>query len=119
MTKDEHLQQEAAIREEALLQLYAAAIVAFPELTAQLQPLSDQHAAHRAALGADPLPTPSPTADRKLLGRTASEARRNLAALESGTAKSHATAVPLAGRAVAQVLASLAACEAAHAEVLR
>jgi hypothetical protein len=118
-SRDERLRQEAAIREEALLQLYAAAILAFPALAGELQPLSDQHLAHRTALGADPLPTPSPTAEPVLIGPTAVEARRNLAALETGTSQGHAVAAAQAARPLAQVLASLSACEAAHAAVLR
>ncbi|MCW2545476.1 MAG: hypothetical protein JWM40_3028, partial [Frankiales bacterium] len=92
-TKDERLQQEAAIREEALLQLYAAAILAFPSLAPELQPLSDQHVAHRRALGAGPLPTPSATAEPVLVGRRVAVARKNLAALVSGTGEGHAAAV--------------------------
>jgi hypothetical protein len=118
-TRDERLSAEAAIREEALIGLYAAALAAFPALAAELQPLADQHQQHRAALGAEPLPTPLATSDPALLGRTPAEARKNLAALEQGTAKGHADSALTAGRALAQVLASLSACEAAHAEVLR
>ncbi|MCW2544965.1 MAG: hypothetical protein JWM40_2517, partial [Frankiales bacterium] len=54
-----------------------------------------------------------------LVGRTVAAARKNLAALESGTAQGHAAAVAQASRPLAQVLASLSACEAAHAEALR
>ncbi|MCU1588337.1 MAG: hypothetical protein JWN31_1830 [Frankiales bacterium] len=118
-SKDDRLREEAAIREEALLRLYAAALIAFPALTAELQPLQAQHVEHRTALGAQPLPSAITRADPRLLGRTPAEARRNLAALEKGTADGHAAAVPSAGRPLAQVLASLSACEAAHAEALR
>ena len=115
VSPDERLKQRAAIREDALLQLYAAAAAAFPELAARLAPLSQDHARHRAALGAPAaVPTGAP-----LVAATPRAALQRLAALERETAAGHAAAAITASRPVAQVLASLAACESSHAAVLR
>ena len=118
-SKDDRLREEAAIREEALLELYAAALAAFPDLATELEPLRRQHQEHRVALGARELPEGQAIAAGSLLGGTRQQARVRVAALERATADGHAAAVLPAGRALAQVLASLSACEAAHAEALR
>lgn len=115
---DDRLRQEAGIREEALIALYASAVWRFPVLAAELRPLMDQHQQHRQALGLAVLPSPTPQAEPVLL-RSPAEARRNLGALEKGTAQGHAAALAGAGPELAQVLASLSACEAGHAEALR
>ncbi len=116
VTADERRTKEAAIREEALLSLYEAALAAFPALTALLAPLRDDHVQHRKALGGSA--TPIATASPGSVGKTPVEARLRIAALEKATATSHATQALRAGRALAPLLASLSACEASHVAVL-
>ena len=115
-TRDDLLRQQAAVREEALLRMYNAALAAFPVLAPELGPLRDHHVQHRAALGATVAVTE--TAAPALLGTTAAEARTRIAALEKGTSQLHAKAALMAGRELAPLLASLAACESSHAELL-
>ena len=98
-------------REQGLVDAYGAALRALPEHTALLAPLLGDHAAHLAALG--PAPSPSPT--RSPLPR-ASLAR--LAALERSAAAQHARDALVASHELAALLASLAACEASHVAVL-
>lgn len=116
VSADELRRREAAIREQALLQLYDAALAAFPALAPVLTPLREDHVQHRRALGGAALPTA--TASPGLIGKTAADARRRIQALERETATQHAAAALAAGRGLAPLLASLSACESAHVAVL-
>lgn len=116
VSADERRMQDAAVREEALIQLYDATLAAFPALAPVLTPLREDHVQHRKALGASV--TPTGTAAPALVAKTPAEARRRLAALESATAGAHADTALVCARGLAPLFASLAACETAHLVVL-
>lgn len=116
---------ETVIHDEAaLIALYAAVMAAHQSLGDRLRPLRDHHAQHLAVLerhyvpGTDsgtvtPAPRPPATAPT---GQS-----RALSALRSAERRAAAARADEAGRAapgLAQLLASIGACEAAHAQVL-
>lgn len=116
---------EGVIHDEAaLIALYAAVMTEHQSLGERLRPLQDHHAQHLAVLkrhyvpGTDsgtatPEPRPSATAPT---GQS-----RALSALRSAERKAAAARAGEVGRAtpgLAQLLASIGACEAAHAQVL-
>ena len=100
---------------------YAAAIAAFPDLAGLLVPLEAEHAAHVAALDTTPASgtaaPPSSTASGPAPA-VAGEALAALAAAERASAAARVADLLAASPAVARLLASIAACQAAHAAVL-
>ena len=115
----------ARSREQVLLDAYTQAVAAHPELSAELIELSGHHSEHLAALGlsaAPATPAVSPPVPGRLAPSTAATARATrarLSSLEREAADAHGAAAVLASRALAPILASLCACEATHAMVLR
>lgn len=116
---------DGVIQNEAdLIALYEAVMAAHQALGARLRPLHDHHARHLAVLqrhyvpGTDsgtttPAPRPAATAP-------AGESRA-LAALRAAEREAAAARAGEVGRAapgLAQLLAGIGACEAAHAQVL-
>lgn len=133
-TLDETLRAAAAAREQSLVDAYVAALREHPGLTSTLAPVLGDHAAHLAALRPDtpsatatatPVTTPLTTRTPRAPARSAAATLAGLAALEHEAATEHSTAAERAetdiscGRVLAPLLASLAACEASHAVVLR
>jgi hypothetical protein len=119
---DVALTEAARNREHALLDAYTAVTAAFPQLSGELSALATDHAQHLAALGpstASGQATSTPSASTAPSGPHPRAALTRLAALEGATAKEHGEAAVVASRALAPVLASLAACEASHVAVLR
>ncbi len=132
----------AAARERALITQYDQALLADPTRAALLRALRDQHAQHLAALesvaggtttrtpaapggsatagtgspATPPAPAPSTAGPLSLAERAATNAR--LAQAEREAAAAHARDALPAGRALAAVLASLAASESSHPLVL-
>lgn len=109
----------AAARERALLAAYDDLLARHPGLAPLLSTYRADHAAHLHALepGAVVSATVTP-APRRSPRKAEAQARRRLRALEARTAEAHARAAVSAPLAQAGLLASLAACEAAHAELL-
>ncbi len=116
----------AIATEQRLIALYGAVIAAHPGLSARLNPLLAHHQAHLTALRAyyrpatgvksaspSPTATPSPTAPS---GTAASLAALRGAEQAADTARARdVTKVPAA---LAQLFASIGACEAGHATLL-
>jgi hypothetical protein len=105
--------------ETALIALYDAVLAAHPGLHTRLDPLRDHHTRHLAVLrqhlirgGAPPTVTPPavPAGQARALGA--------LRAAESRAAAARADEVRRAAPGLAQLLASIGACEAGHAQVL-
>ena len=115
----------ARSREQVLLDAYGQAVAAHPELSAELANLSAHHSEHLAALGLSTAPAtpadaqPVPARLAPSTSATARAARARLSNLEREAANAHGAAAVLASRALAPILASLGACEAAHAAVLQ
>lgn len=123
--RDVVLADEAADRERVLLAAYDAAMTAVPALVPRLSPLRAEHAEHLAALvpGVAPAATPSPAPTGPPLRvpavpADAAGALAVLRALETDTADRHGGAAVRSGRGLAVVLASAAASEASHVQVL-
>lgn len=111
----------AQARERALLAAYRVEAVRLPHLATELQAFADDHIEHLMALGGEPgtlLPTPPTAAQRADSSRPAVAARKRLAALERIAGAEHAKAAGTASLKLAPVLASMCACESAHAAVL-
>ncbi|GAA1681620.1 hypothetical protein GCM10009765_33470 [Fodinicola feengrottensis] len=118
--------------EQALLAGYDSAIGGHSSLADQLAGVRADHAAHVKALAAllarrdpDPDPSPSPsgqhgsvTPDGSLAGGSSSSARQTLAGLEKQQTTAAVAGCLIAADAEAALLASLAAAEASHLEVL-
>jgi len=123
-TPDEALRLHAVTREQALVDAYRAALLERPDLTIRLAPLLGDHTAHLAALLPDVAPSATDSPSPTLPPRSAKQVLTALAVLEREAATAHATAAERAEkgtsctRALAPLLASLAACEASHAAVL-
>jgi hypothetical protein len=111
-----------------LVRAYAAATAAFPGLRSRLSPLAAEHEAHVAALrgpaGSARLPSPTgsvssapPPAPQ--VPATATATVRWLADLEHRAARRRRRSCLRAGPDLARLLGSVAACEAAHASLLR
>jgi hypothetical protein len=115
---------EGAIQSEAaLIALYDAVLAAHRGLLPRLGPLRDHHARHLAVLRrhyvpgtGTATPTPPPPAPRVPAGE--SRAVGALRAAERGAAAARADEVRRAAPGLAQLLASIGACEAGHAQVL-
>jgi hypothetical protein len=115
---------EGAIQgEAALIALYDAVLAAHQDLRGRLGPLRDHHARHLAVLRRQYVPgtvTASPTPPPPAPPAPAGESRalRALWAAERRAAAARADEVRRAAPGLAQLLASIGACEAGHAQVL-
>jgi hypothetical protein len=100
--------------EQSLIAQYQAFITAFPELSADLTPLLEQHADHAKAIGVKATATSAPVA--------AADARTAIAVLadaERAAAKSRrASCVAATDPGLARLVALIAASEASHAPAL-
>lgn len=103
---------EVATSEQALIDLYAAAIATNPTVADQLQVIADQHADHLAALGVAAQPaSPAPTAGTSLA---------DLRDAERQAARQRRTAcVASSDGELARTLALIAASEASHVAALK
>lgn len=106
--------------ETRLLAQYDAVIAAHPGQAARLRPLREHHAQHLAVLKRNYVPgsrtgtaTPQPSAAATAAGGVA-----GLRAAERKAASARATEATHATPALAQLLASIGACEAGHAAEL-
>ena len=111
-----------AIRgEQNLLALYAAVVAAHPTLAARLTPLQQHHEDHLAALQAEG-PLPFGATDPPAVSAVPSAAPAALIVLrdtEHAQSESRvADCLAAAGPKLAAMLASIAACEAAHEAIL-
>jgi hypothetical protein len=114
--------------EQALLASYDAAIGGHSQLGDRLSGVRADHAAHVKALSAllarrEPDPSPSPStahapADNSLGSGSSSSARQQLATLERQQATAASAGCMAASGDEAALLASLAAAETSHVEVL-
>jgi hypothetical protein len=91
----------------------------YPDLAPRLSPYREDHAAHLHAVepGAVVSATVTPSA-RRTPRKAQAVLRRRLRLLEERAAAAHAEAAVTAPADQAALLASLAACEASHAELL-
>ncbi|WP_061299964.1 hypothetical protein [Herbidospora cretacea] len=102
---------------EKLVTLYQQAALSDAKLAPALQPFQQRHLAHLAALRrhlpkpGSPAATPTPVVDPEVTVEALKEAERAAAASRPGQALA---AVPV----VAQLVASIGACEAVHAQAL-
>lgn len=114
--------ESAAAGEHALIAAYAAVLHAHPELTPVLAPLRSDHQRHLAVL------TPHLSEDRRRHAAGAGHApvdavdvpaaAAGLRRMESAAQRDRAGSALEARPEVAMLLASIAACEAAHADAL-
>ena len=108
---------EDAVR--TLLVSYAAAAAAFPTLAARLAPYVSRHEQHLSALQPkQPSKSASPSATPTMLGN-ADGAVASLAAAEAAAAEAQLAGLAAVSGGMARLLAGIAACEAAHAALLR
>ena len=105
---------EVAGAEQSLIAQYQAFITAFPEMSADLTPLLEQHADHAKAIGVKATATSAPVA--------AADARTAIAVLadaERAAAKARrASCVAATDQGLARLVALIAASEASHAPAL-
>ena len=131
------LRRRGAIAAEvsALADLYAGVLDRVPAASAELATLAAEHAAHVDALLGPPAarrllrraatssPTasaaPSPSASAPTVPATLPEARADLAAAETAASRRRAGQSRTAEPGTARLLASIAACNAVHADLLR
>lgn len=119
---DAHRLEDAAAGERTLIAAYGDVLRAHPELAPVLAPLRSDHRQHLAAL----TPHLSEDARRRAAGARrapvdvadASAAREQLHRLEAAAQRERASGSLAARPEVAMLLASIAACEAAHADRL-
>ncbi len=121
----------AIMDEERLLARYAAVVRHHPRLRSRLEPLSADHRAHLGALRAQVSPTPrlptsspptevstpSPRPTRPV-PPTPAEALDDLARRERAAAGARVEPIGAVPPFLAQLLASIGACEATHAALL-
>lgn len=118
---DLRLRRRVAVEVRDLAAAYAAVRRAVPATAARLDPLAAEHEAHLAALEGPPAPTRSPSfpsGPATPVPTTAAAAVSWLAGLERAAAARRARQCLGAGPDLARLLASVGACEAAHAELL-
>lgn len=110
------LRARIADQESELISSYEAAVRRFPELAKDLNPILEQHRAHRTALGAaSASASPSATAT----AASAAETLALLAAAESAAADDCTTAcVKSTGEETARLLALISASEQSHVPYL-
>ena len=120
---DLRLRRRAAREVRRLAAAYAAVTAAFPATSAQLGPLAAEHEAHVTALeGPTPVPSisrsPSASPSAPRVPPTREQAVAWLAGSERAAARRRAAECLEAGPDLARLLASVGACEAAHAALL-
>lgn len=117
---DVALRAAAVERERGLLAAYDEALAADPSRATLLAPLRAEHAAHLGALEVAAMAPPSTSPDSSSRPGAAAvrTATARLRSVERRAAAEHAADALPASRALAQLLASLAAAEAAHAVAL-
>jgi hypothetical protein len=114
----------AIANEAALLALYEAVLAAHTSLAGRLAPLRDHHSQHLSVLRRHYVPgtnSGTPTAAPTPAATVPGSESRALAALRSAerrAAAARASEVRRAAPGLAQLLASIGACEAGHAQVL-
>lgn len=130
-TAEQRLRDRVAAEVAELAALYAAVIARFPQETADLSTYAAEHSAHVDALRGPAATrdagtgTPSasatagPAATVPEVAATRREARAQLAAAEETAARRRAGQAAQAPPGTARLLASIAACEAGHAALLR
>ena len=118
-TPTDRLLAAAAARERSLLAAYDEVLARHPDLAVRLSPYRADHAAHLLAVepAAVVSATVAPSA-RRTPPREQARLRARLRALEEQAAETYARAAAGAPPGHATLLASLAACEASHAELL-
>jgi hypothetical protein len=129
LTPDQRLARRVANEIAVLAAAYAATIAAHPKTRAALGPLAAEHHAHVAALVAllraapSDSPSPSgsisPSASPPVVAASAAEAVAALAAAERTAAARRRGQAGRAGPELARLLASIAACEAVHANLVK
>ncbi|MDQ6649447.1 MAG: ferritin-like domain-containing protein [Actinomycetota bacterium] len=122
--------ETARADEQALLALYDATLATHPVLSAQLTPIREHHQRHLQALPAtgagpspsataqSPFPAPVPSPGAPVVRPDPVAAVRALVEAENAAALRRAADCLVVARALAGVLASIAASEAAHAVAL-
>ena len=117
---DRALRARVAEQEATLIAAYEAITRQFPELAEDLNPILDQHRAHRAALAGDSAsPTASPSATPAPTPASAADALATLTAAESAAADDCTTAcVKCTGAETARLIALIAASEESHVPYL-
>lgn len=128
---DEAIRERVIVAERELVALYMAASAAHPELDAELQRFADRHLRHIAAIESTappltagaPTPTPSPgseTPTRPEIPADPEAAVQQLRDVETAAVEGRRTdCMEARDHQLATVLASIAACEAAHDRLLR
>jgi hypothetical protein len=105
---------EVAAAEQSLIAQYQTFITAFPELSAELTPLLDQHADHARAIGVK-----APASTAPVAAADARTAIAVLADIEREAAKARrASCVAATDPELARIVALIAASEASHAPAL-
>ncbi|RKS77391.1 hypothetical protein CLV35_1077 [Motilibacter peucedani] len=122
---DEALREAARTREAGLVAAHEAAVAARPELAARLAPLLAHHREHLAALGGTSSPAPTGSAPAGAGASTAPGTRPSAAtalarlrAAEAAAGTAALRTLPAASPRLRPLLASVGACEAAHAALL-
>lgn len=134
----EAIRDRAVAASRHLVALYAATVAQHPQLRARLAPLAAEHQAHLEALTGEPAaqqlplptheaqatltpapgePTPS-TTPQATVPRSPTAALAALAGAERAAADGRLRDLPAAPPELARLLASIAACQAVHAELL-
>ncbi len=113
---DDSVKAAVAAAEQQLIDLYDAALSAFPDLRPTLQPIRSQHAEHLAAVGG----TPTESGESAALGATtATAALRELASQERRASGQRVSAcVDANASELAWVLSLIGASESQHAAAL-
>lgn len=119
----------ALTAEDRLLAAYTAVAERHRKLAGELAAFRKRHEAHRAALvarlpdghpaGATPTPSASPSASASPTATPSATSVADLVEAEREAAADRVTDALAAGPTLAQVLAGMGACAAAHAQLLR
>ncbi|MQA82357.1 MAG: hypothetical protein GEV10_28500 [Streptosporangiales bacterium] len=119
----------ALTAEDQLLVAYAAVAERHPKLAGELAAFRKRHEAHRAALvarlpaghlaGRTPTPSASPSPTGTTTATPSATDVADLVEAEREAAADRVTDALAAGPTLAQVLAGMGACAAAHAQLLR
>ena len=131
VSADQRLARRVAKEITVLAAAYAATIAVHPRANSALAPLAAEHEAHVVALVAlQPAPTPSasgsaspsastsPSASPPPIAPSLAAARHQLVAAELAAAERRRQQAGDAGRELARLLASIAACESVHARLV-
>jgi hypothetical protein len=119
---DAGLRASVVADKQALLERYAATVRRHPRLAGRLGPLRADHAAHLAALGGRPGPAatgPAAPTVRPVPADPGAAVRALEQAEQAAAARRIAQCVRAVDGELAALIASLGACEAVHATMLR